>query len=212
MVVKYRYSDASITYYVTATLAGESLRKRLRRQTVFMPYVTSAYEIKYRLYLVISCTGWPRSAHALEAYFQRNLNHGMAPRHAMIALVIRYAPTCYKRWAVAHTYVHRCRTPARILHAPGHAQTMRLCRFSVWWPLRQRQGGDAEAGWPIPAGPESAQPPATIPQACLLADRGVHFLSRTTRGRGAELGPHMCAHMPNGCIWNCKHIMFAVSA
>ena len=113
----------------------------------------------------------------------------MAPRHAMIALVIRYAPTCYKRWAVAHTYFHRCRTPARILHAPGHAQTMRLCCFSVWWPLRQRQGGDAEAGWPIPAGPESAQPPATIPQACLLADGGVHFLSLFTRGRGAELRP-----------------------
>ena len=140
-----------------------------------MPYVTSAYELKYRLYLVISCTGWPRSAHALEAYFQRNLNHGMAPRHAMIALVIRYAPTCYKRWAVAHTYFHRCRTPARILHAPGHAQTMRLCCFSVWWPLRQRQGGDAEAGWPIPAGPESARPPATIPQAGLGGKRGVGF-------------------------------------
>ena len=66
---------------------------------------------------------------------------------------------------------------------------MRLCCFSVWWPLRQRQGGDAEAGWPIPAGPESARPPATIPQAGLLADRGVHFLSLFTRRARYTLPP-----------------------
>ena len=164
--------------------------KRLRRQTVFILYVSHAYEIKYRLYLVISCTAWPRSAHALEAYFQRNLNHGMAPRHAMIALVIRYVATCYKRWAVAHMYGYRCRTPARILHTPGHAQTMRLCRFSVWRPLRQRQGGNAEAGWPIPAGPESARPPATIPQAGLGGKRGSLFSSLSARG--ARYGKGAC--------------------
>ena len=115
----------------------------------------------------------------------------MAPRHATIALVIRYVATCYKRWAVAHTYGHRCRTPARILHAPGHAQTMRLCRVSVWRPLRQRQGGDALAGWPIPAGPASARPPATIPQAGLGGKRGVGFCSFLQGGPGAERAPEI---------------------
>ena len=125
----------------------------------------------------------------------------MAPRHATIALVIRYVATCYKRWAVAHMYCYRCRTPARILHAPGHAQTMRLCRFSVWWPLRQRQGGDAEAGWPIPAGPESAQPPATIPQAGLLADRGVGFCPAIQAPPGAHPGPAA----PPDSQWLARH-------
>ena len=88
---------------------------------------------------------------------------------------------------------------------------MRLCCFSAWWHIRQRQGGDAEGGWPIPAGPESAQPPATIPQACLLAGRGVHFLSLFTRGRGANRltapsPPPLCACTINSgtryfCFW-----------
>ena len=121
----------------------------------------------------------------------------MAPRHATIALVIRYVATCYKRWAVAHMYGHRCRTPARILHAPGHAQTMRLCRFSVWWPLRQRQGGDAEAGWPIPAGPESARPPATIPQAGLGGERGSLFSSLSARGARYRKGATWTSATPS---------------
>ena len=86
---------------------------------------------------------------------------------------------------------------------------MRLCCFSAWWHIRQRQGGDAEGGWPIPAGPESAQPPATIPQACLLADRGVHFLSLFTRGRGAEPGPRMpCSRFIDSHVsfYMCDHV------
>ena len=109
--------------------------------------------------------------------------------YGSVAPHIRYVATCYKRWAVAHTYAHRCRTPARILHAPGHAQTMRLCCFSVWWPLRQRQGGDAEAGWPIPAGPEPARPPATIPQAGLGGKRGVGFCPFLQGRPGTERAP-----------------------
>ena len=80
---------------------------------------------------------------------------------------------------------------------------MRLCCFSAWWHIRQRQGGDADGAWPIPAGPESAQPPATIPQACLLADRGVHFLSLFTRGRGAELRPAQAACHASLCDRPC---------
>ena len=113
----------------------------------------------------------------------------MAPRHATIALVIRYVATCYKRWAVAHMYGHRCRTPARILHAPG---MRKRCVCAVF-----RSGGlsgNARAAMPRRGGrsqpaPSPHDPRPLYPRPVWVGSAGHFFRPFLQGGRGTERAP-----------------------
>ena len=72
--------------------------------------------------------------------------------YSSVAPHIRYVATCYKRWAAAHTYVHRCRTLRGFRHALNNGKRCVCAVFclvaSPATPGRRCRGGVADPSRP----------------------------------------------------------------
>ena len=90
----------------------------------------------------------------------------------------------------AEKLTHRLVPLPALSDAPGHAPNPPSCRPRPCQGFRQRQGGDAEGGGPIPSGAESVRPRAPTAPAGLGEERGFWSLSRPTRGRSTRPRPY----------------------
>ena len=96
----------------------------------------------------------------------------------------------------AEKLTHRLVPLPALSDAPGHAPNPPSCRPRPCQGFRQRQGGDAEGGGPIPSGAESVRPRAPTSPAGLGEERGFWSLSRPTRGRSTRPRPY--GEVPRG--------------